>query len=348
MFVFHCRSELGKHRWRDLLGALVLSLAGLGCAFVAPGQVRITEFMASNTQTLLDEDGDSSDWIELQNTTGTSVNLQNWALSDTAGNPMKWLFPATNIPPRTFLVVFASGKDRRAPGLPLHTNFKLSAGGEYLALSRPDGSIATEISPAFPQQYPDVSYGVSTRIASTILAASNAPVLYRIPTNATDDAAWTLPGFAAQNWANGTNGLGYETGYFDPLEESFALKVLDTQPVCYWRLNETNGAGAVNIGTQGVEYEAGYLGGIIQGDAGPRPPRQSFFESNNYAPYFNGANAYVNGPYELMGDLAAFTMAGWIKPMGTQPSRTGLFGQNDTVEFGFIDANTLQAWTWYG
>ena len=26
-------------------------------------QVRITEFMASNTSTLVDEDGDSSDWI---------------------------------------------------------------------------------------------------------------------------------------------------------------------------------------------------------------------------------------------------------------------------------------------
>jgi len=38
----------------------------------ATAQVRITEFMASNTHTLLDEDGDSSDWIEIQNTSTTT------------------------------------------------------------------------------------------------------------------------------------------------------------------------------------------------------------------------------------------------------------------------------------
>ena len=52
-------------------------------------QVRISEFMASNTHTLLDEDGDSSDWIELQNTTTNSVSLLNWALTDSASNPGK-------------------------------------------------------------------------------------------------------------------------------------------------------------------------------------------------------------------------------------------------------------------
>ncbi len=64
-------------------------------------QVRITEFMASNTHTLLDEDGDSSDWIELQNTSTDSVSLLNWALTDSAGNPGKWRFPATNMPPKS-------------------------------------------------------------------------------------------------------------------------------------------------------------------------------------------------------------------------------------------------------
>jgi len=348
MSVFHRQSAVCNPPARWLLPRLVLTLAGLGCALAANGQVRITEFMASNTHTLADEDGDWSDWIELQNTSTTNVSLLNWALSDSAGAPAKWLFPATNMPPRTFLVVFASGKDRRTPGRPLHTNFKLSADGEYLALSRPDGSMATEISPAFPQQFPDVSYGISTRINSTFLVTSNGSVLYCIPTNSVDDATWTQPGFAAQNWKNGTNGIGYETGNYDPQEESFFLKVLDTQPVCYWRLNETKGTAATNLGSGGVAFQAGYSGGILLSNAGPRPPLQSLFESNNYAPFFNGTNAYVNGPYQLLGDLAAFTMAGWIKPMGTQPGRTGLFGQNDTIEFGFIDSSTIEVWTYYG
>ncbi len=73
-------------------------------------QVRISEFMASNTRTLLDEDGQTSDWIELQNTTTNTVSLLNWSLTDSPGNPGKWRFPATNLPPKSFLIVFASGK----------------------------------------------------------------------------------------------------------------------------------------------------------------------------------------------------------------------------------------------
>ena len=77
-------------------GLLVLALA---VGFDARGQVRISEFMASNTHTLLDADGASSDWIELQNLTTNSVSLLNWALTDSSGNPGKWRFPPTNMPP---------------------------------------------------------------------------------------------------------------------------------------------------------------------------------------------------------------------------------------------------------
>ena len=151
-------------------------------------QVRITEFMASNTQTLLDEDGDSSDWIEIQNTSASSVNLLNWALTDSVNHPAEWLFPATNIPPGSFMIVFASGKNRAVAGQELHTNFKLSADGEYLALARPDGSIATEFAPEFPPQFPDVSYGIAMQVTTTALVATNAAIHYLIPTNASVDA----------------------------------------------------------------------------------------------------------------------------------------------------------------
>lgn len=55
---------------------LALLAAGLLlCGKTSIAQVRITEFMASNTSTLADEDGDFSDWIELQNTATNSVSL---------------------------------------------------------------------------------------------------------------------------------------------------------------------------------------------------------------------------------------------------------------------------------
>jgi hypothetical protein len=323
--------------------SVVLLMASLAVPVTA--QVRITEFMASNTHTLVDEDGDSSDWIEIQNTSSNSVNLLNWALTDSAGNPGKWRFPATNIPPKSFMIVFASGKDRAIPGQELHTNFKLSAEGEYLALFGPDGSAATEISPQFPPQFPDVSYGIGMQFTTTTLIATNAAIHYLIPSNAAFDATWTQLNFDDSSWPIGTNGIGYETGIADPQEGPFATKVLATQPVAYWRLNETSGVSAINAGSDGVEDVGGYIGNIVLGQAGPRPPQFPTFETSNFAPTFDGTSAYVNGPYELVNDLPAFTIAGWICPTNTQNSRTGLFGQTGTMELGFNTPSTIQIWT---
>src|SRR3982750_218120 len=101
--------------------------------------VIISEFMALNNSTLKDEDGSYSDWIELYNTTTNTVNLGGWFLSNKSANLTQWSFPATNLAPNRFLIVFASNKNRRVPGAPLHTSFKLSGSGEYLNLVMPDG-----------------------------------------------------------------------------------------------------------------------------------------------------------------------------------------------------------------
>ncbi|MBI1841432.1 MAG: lamin tail domain-containing protein, partial [Verrucomicrobia bacterium] len=107
--------------------------------------------MASNTRTLQDEDGDYSDWIELHNVTSASVELGDWFVSDDATKLGKWRFPSTNIAANGYLLVFASNKDRRSAGAPLHTNFKLGSGGSYLALVRPDGkTVEHHYSPAYP------------------------------------------------------------------------------------------------------------------------------------------------------------------------------------------------------
>jgi hypothetical protein len=307
--------------------------------------VRITEVMASNTKTLMDEDGSFADWIEIENTSASPVNLLNWSLTDSAGNPGKWRFPATNIPPHSFLIVFADGKDRATNGAPLHTNFKLSAEGEYLALFDSSGALATEISPRFPPQFPDVSYGVDMRLATTALVSTNAAIHYLIPTNASVDATWAQLDFDDSSWPGGINGIGYETGIADPQEESFAAKVLATEPEAFWRLNETTGPAAINSGTEGVESEGGYLGNFVLGQPGPQPPAYPIFEPNNRAPGFDGATTYVNGPFELVNDLPEFTIGGWIYPTATQPSHTGLFGQNDAMEFGFNTSSTIQIWT---
>jgi len=122
----------------------------------------ISEFMADNAGSLLDEDGIGSDWIEIHNTGFASLNLNNWCLTDDPTELSKWRFPATNVTANGYLVVFASGKNRRVPGPPLHTSFKLNQSTGFLALVQSDGTtIASAFGPAYPPQRENISFGIA-------------------------------------------------------------------------------------------------------------------------------------------------------------------------------------------
>jgi len=112
----------------------------------------ISEFMAANTAGLRDADGEFSDWIEIYNPGRAAASLGGWHLSDEPLDLTKWQFPDVLVPGQSFVIVFASGKNRKDPAGELHTNFNLDRDGEYLALTRPDGvTKATEFAPTFPR-----------------------------------------------------------------------------------------------------------------------------------------------------------------------------------------------------
>ncbi len=134
----------------------------LTAALLSPQQVAITEFQADNDVILEDLDGDRPDWIELHNYGATPVDLSGWALTDDAGLPLQWQLPTpTTINAGKYLLVFASGKDRAVAGEELHANFKLAKDGDFLALVQPSGQIHQQLTPTYPQQFEDVSYGLS-------------------------------------------------------------------------------------------------------------------------------------------------------------------------------------------
>ncbi|KKM01482.1 hypothetical protein LCGC14_1794000, partial [marine sediment metagenome] len=86
------------------------------------GDVFISEFMAINDSSIVDEDGRYSDWIELHNPALVAADVGGWYLTDNASNLTKWQLPApTVLPAEGYLTVFASKQDRRAPGSELHT-----------------------------------------------------------------------------------------------------------------------------------------------------------------------------------------------------------------------------------
>ncbi|MBI4600958.1 MAG: chitobiase/beta-hexosaminidase C-terminal domain-containing protein, partial [Planctomycetes bacterium] len=191
---------------------------GLDCAESrcgeAGGTLILSEIMASNLESLTDEDGDSSDWIEihmLDSAPASPIDLGGWSLTGDPQLAERWLFPAgVTLERGGFLVVFASGKDRAVAGSELHTDFRLDAAGEYLALVAPDGVTAVdELAPAYPEQLPDVSYGPAQ--ATTVLVAPGAQALYHVPVSA--DAglggSWTDPDFAPAGWKTGATGLGF-------------------------------------------------------------------------------------------------------------------------------------------
>ena len=118
-----------------LLIAAVISIAYI---FPATSQnIVINEVLASNTSTNMDEDASYQDWIELYNTGLSPINLQGYGLTDDSTVLFKWVFPNVTINPGSYLLIWASDKNRTDPANPLHSNFKISGDGETISLTEP-------------------------------------------------------------------------------------------------------------------------------------------------------------------------------------------------------------------
>lgn len=191
---------------------------------VVAAEVIISEFLASNISGITDEDGDETDWIEISNLSGSPVDLAGWHLTDRSDVLDQWEFPSLTLNAGEEVVIFASGKNRAVAGQELHTNFKLRTGGEYLALVRPDGvTVESGYAPAYPQQYPDISYGVGTPGGTTVLLAGpDAPLKYKVPSDASEDVgganAFHALAFDDSSWTSATLGVGYATAASDPYD----------------------------------------------------------------------------------------------------------------------------------
>lgn len=198
--------------------------------------VIISELLADNLTGIEDENDTRQDWIELYNSGAAAVSLNGWWITDNAALPTKWQFPNVSIPAGGTLLVWASGKDRRVAGQPLHTNFSLSKSGEYLGLLKPAAGTglpetADQYEPVYPAQATDVSYGVSISQNTTTLVASNQSAKYRVLSNDAAGAShytgsnyaagdtgtglsggWNVsPSFVDTTWTPCTTGLGYDT-----------------------------------------------------------------------------------------------------------------------------------------
>lgn len=147
------------------------------CCFLhnrVAAQLRINEFLASNSTTVYDPDfGVFADFVELYNASSFPISLANYSISDKPENKKKWIFPEITLESGQYLILWADGnnkyigdtaysefKRKNIEVSALHLNFKLSADGEYLGLFDAKGKLVDEIK--FGVQENDVSYGRNT------------------------------------------------------------------------------------------------------------------------------------------------------------------------------------------
>ncbi len=126
-----------------------------------PTKVLINEFMADNTKTIADPSNTTKneydDWVELYNPSTQDVNLTGLYLTDDPTRLNKWQISQQNInlKPKEHMLVWC---DEQGSQTGLHASFKLSKGGEYIAIVESDGkTIIDEYT--FGAQQSDISFG---------------------------------------------------------------------------------------------------------------------------------------------------------------------------------------------
>ena len=170
----------------------------------------INELVATNLSGILDDDNETGDWFEIHNRGAEPVEVGGYSVTDDPDEPGKFVLPSRTIPAQGYLVVFATGKDRRPVSGEIHANFGTDADGEFLGLYSSDSPRIELFSfrPEFPPQRADVSYG---------LDGTGELVYFESPTPGTANSlASALDGIVADPIFN------FERGFYD---EGFDLEI---------------------------------------------------------------------------------------------------------------------------
>ncbi len=196
---------------KALFSAQLLLFAWAG-SVLADTPVFINEFMAANSSTIQDPQGEYDDWIELYNEAQTPIDIAGMYLTDDLETPCKWQIPrgnpaATTIAAGGYLLIWADGEVLDAG---LHADFGLSSDRDAIGLFDADGTTLID-SIEYNEQTPDTSYG-------------------RLP-DGTDD--WYFMGFPSPGSENSRAYQGsvagivfsHERGFYDyPVEVTLACE----------------------------------------------------------------------------------------------------------------------------
>jgi len=220
----------------------IILLLGLSFLFIPLyGQVVINEYSTSNLTNYIDNYNNEEDWIELYNSSSSSINIGGYYLSDKQSNPTKWEIPAgTTIAANGYLVFWCSGRDEASGGY-YHTNFKLKqtkASPEHVVLAGTNGDIIND----FELQ--------KTQLEHSIGRSPNGSETWKIFTSPTKGAANNGTSYSA--YAQ-TPEMSVEAGFYSG-SQTVEITTLEPNATIHYTINgnlPTNGStvysGALNI-----------------------------------------------------------------------------------------------------
>lgn len=133
---------------------LSLAIAALApAAAFAQTTLRITEILQSNINATYEWPEFPDSWVEVQNVSGTPVDLSKWRIGET-DFASAWPIDDTTLAPGAYRVVFC---DKRS--MTRHTDFRLDSGKGSVAIFAPDGSEAHRLD--YPKQpVPNTAYAL--------------------------------------------------------------------------------------------------------------------------------------------------------------------------------------------
>ena len=129
----------------------------------APAQVVINELMQSNIDCIMDDINEFPDsWVELYNSGTTSVNLNQYAISDKNNADKAWKLPGITLKPGKHILVYC---DKVENGL--HTPFRLESGKGCNVYLFNNGKVIDKVEGLKKQPAPNIAYGRKTDAGDT-------------------------------------------------------------------------------------------------------------------------------------------------------------------------------------
>lgn len=185
----------------------------------------VNEMLASNSSGIVDEEGQTADWLEVYNAGAEAVQLSDYFLSDDPAFPAQWRMPDENLAPGAFIWFWMDDDEQDGP---YHANFRLDADGGHIGIYAPDQERHRPIWTAqYGPQDPDVSIGLlpdgegSFQTLSTQTPGwSNLPTAIQTPSplqaavypnpakdrfylQAPEGSTWRLVGMDGRIWSSG-------------------------------------------------------------------------------------------------------------------------------------------------